>query len=674
MKKLLMLLAFALIATSAFAAEEKKEKVNLGQIVVTATGKEESSFDFPGNVSVITSEDIERSNARFVYELLRHEPGIYVVDQTHTGKSVTVDIRGFGDTASRNVLVMMDGRRLNETDISGADWAQIPLENIERIEIVRGAGSVLYGDNATAGVINIISKKGKGSPTLGYAYETGSYRLNKQVVTAQGGHPFMQYNLLGKYEKTDGYRLNGGFEGYDYDGNTTLHPTDYFSLNVSGGYHKDWYGMPAGLRRTQMDQVGRNGSRTPYDWAKTETGFLQLSPKIDLKTGADVNSIEVDVWMKKRRTKSVTNSDWGTGVGLIPSTLASQIATAGGTFRYRIGHSFGPVSNEALVGVDLFRAENWLNSVTPDAPVWASRFDQLSITKRTIGVYGSDKITIMDNLILNGGYRYEWADYVFDQQDDVNNYLQKKPSESSVELGAEYKYAQKGAVYGRFSTSYRFPATDEFYSIYTGLNQNLKQQTSETWEVGIKEDTLKYLMVKCNLFFMNTHNEIFYDPTAGGGWGDNGNYDKTQRNGVELSLKSNMSNYLQAYFNYTYLNAYFVEGTFSGNKVPMVPSNKMNWGIIWTPFTYLDVHFWSDYTGIQYPINDQFNRQPKLKDYFVCNIKTTFKCKGWEVFAGINNMFNQKYSELASASVDGVNLDYFPAPEANYRFGVSCKF
>lgn len=674
-KALAVVLALSniLLCGGSYAAEEK-EKVNLGEIIVTSSGKEESAFDYPGNVSVITSKEIEQSNARFVYELLRHEPGLYVVDQTHTGKSVTVDIRGFGDTAARNVLVMMDGRRLNEVDISGPDWAQIPLENIERIEIMRGAGSVLYGDNAAAGVINIVTKKGKGAPNIGYAYETGSYRLNKQVVTSQGGHPFMQYNILGKYERTDGYRLNGYFEGYDYDGNTTLNPTDYLSINISGGYHKDWYGMPAGLRRNQMDQVGRNGSRTPYDWAKTETGFLKFSPKIELKTGADTNSLEADIWIRKRRTKSITNSDWFTGTGLIPTTQASQIASEGGTFRYRLGHNFGVVNNEVILGTDLFQAENWLLTVTPDAPFWASRFDQLTITKKTIGVYGSDKLTVMENLILNCGYRYEWAKYVFDQQDDINNYIWKMPSERSIELGAEYKYAPKGALYGRFSRSYRFPSTDEFYSIYTGLNSNLKQQVSKTWEVGIKEESLKYLMAKCDFFVMNVDNEIFYDPTAGGGFGDNGNYDKLRRNGVELSVKSDVNKYLRLYFNYTYLNAHFVEGSFAGNKVPMVPANKVNWGVIVSPLEYLDLHFWSDYTGIQYPINDQFNRQPKLKDYYVCNAKATFKCKGWEVFAGVNNIFNQKYSELASASVNGTNLDYFPAPEINWRLGASCKF
>lgn len=670
MKKILAILLCALSCLDlAFCAEEK---VNLGEIVVTSSGREEGSFDYPGNVSVIRASDIERSNARFVYELLRSEPGVYVVDQTHTGKAVTVDIRGFGDTASRNTLVMIDGMRINEIDISGADWAQIPIENIERVEIVRGSGSVLYGDNASAGVINIITKKGEGKPSLGYSYETGSYRLDKQVLTFRGGHSFMQYNLFGKFEETDGYRANGYFNGYDYSANATLKPSDNFSFNVSGAYHKDWYGMPAGLRRVQMDQVGRNGSRTPDDWAKTETGFMKISPRLDLKTGIDINSVDADLWIKKRRTKSVTHSDWG--AGLIPSTQASQIDTAGGTFRYRIGKDFGTLSNEVLAGVDLFHAENRLLSVTPDAPFWASRFDQLKITKESAGLYFTDKIVIMKDLILNGGYRYEWSKYIFDQQDDINGYLTKAPNENSVEIGAEYKYTEKGAFYGRFSTSFRFPATDEFYSIYTGLNANLKQQKSETWEIGVKEESIKYLMVKCGLFFMKVNNEIFYDPLAGGGFGDNGNYDKLTRNGLEFSADSHLGKYIRLYFNYTYLNAHFTEGSFAGNIVPMVPANKVNWGIVFTPLEFMDIHFWSDYTGVQYPLNDQFNRQPKLKDYYVCNIKATVKYGGWEVFAGINNIFNQKYSELASASVSGANLDYFPAPEINWRFGASVKF
>lgn len=699
MKRILAAVLVLLAATSVFAAEEKKsdniiKKIfetavspletiskatyedksakDLGEIVVTPSGAEESAFDYPANVSVITRKQIESSNARFVYELLRHEPGIFVVDQTHTGKAVTVDMRGFGDTAARNVLVMMDGRRLNEIDISGPDWAQIPVENVERIEIMRGSGSVLYGDNASAGVINIITKKGQGAPTLKYNYETGSYRLNKQLVSAQGGYPFMKYNLLGKFEDTDGYRLNGYFQGYDFDANTTLNPADYLSMNIATGYHKDWYGMPAGLSRNEIDQLGRSGSTTPYDWAKTETGYLQFSPKLDLKTGIEVNSLEADMWIRKRRTTSETNSDWGSG--LIPTRQSSQIDNAGGTFRYRIGGNMGPINNETLCGIDIYQAGNRMLSVTPSAPSWASRYDQLRITKDTLGLFISDKLIIAKDLIINGGYRYEWAKYIFDQQDDVNIYDEKIPSDRAIEIGAEYKFIEKGSFYGRFSRSYRFPATDEFFSIYTGLDTNIKQQVTETWEVGLKEETIKYIMAKLNFFIMNVKNEIFFDPMGGGGMGSNGVYDRVQRQGLELSLKSDINKHLSMYFNYTFLNAYFKDGTFAGNKVPMVPANKVNWGILVTPLEFLEIHFWSDYVGIQYPINDQYNRQPKLKDFFVCNTKATVKYKGWEIFAGINNIFNQKYSELSVASADGKSLDFYPAPEINWRFGAGVKF
>ncbi|MCX5668134.1 MAG: TonB-dependent receptor [Candidatus Omnitrophica bacterium] len=656
-----------LFCADSFAADGK-EKVNLGEIVVTSSGHEESTFDYPGNVTVITSEEIAKSNANFVPDILRREPGIHVFDQTHTGKTAIVDIRGFGDTANRNVLVMVDGRRLNEIDNSGVDWAQIPLESVERIEILRGAGSVLYGDNASAGVINIITKKGAGKPTIGYDYETGSYRLNKHLASFQGGTPFLQYAGLGKFQETDGYRLNGYFQGYDYDGNVTFNPTDYFSFNLSGAYHKDWSGMPAGLSRTDIDRIGRRGSTTPIDWAKTETGYFKISPVIQLTKNNPDSSLSLDFWKRKRRSTSETHwTDWGGGF----ARDSMQINSIGGTIKYLIGYDFGPVSNELVLGNDLFRASNRILSVDS-----MGTYLQLEIRKETFGIYASDKLTILENLILNGGCRYEWAKYVFDEQDVSDDYKLREPDEKAVELGIEYKYTPKGALYGRFSRSYRFPATDEFFSRWTTpkLNADIKQQQAETWEVGIKKDTIKYFKTKLNIFIIDVYNEIYLDPSVGG-LGSNKNYDHLRRKGAELSINSDVNKYINLYLAYTYINAYFVDGKFSGNRVPMVPANKVSWGIVLTPFDFMDIHFWSDYVGIQRAINDEYATRPKVKDYTVCNIKASFKCKGWETFFGINNIFNEKYSEYVTSSANnGPNVLYYPAPETNYRFGVSCKF
>ena len=688
MKKIVIcIIAAAFIADCAFAAQDNDKKWvieklidrvmapfegtaepvrKLDPIVVTPSGYAENAFDYPANVTVIGGEDIERSNARFVPDLLRSEAGIHVFDQTFTGKTAVVDMRGFGDTANRNVLVMVDGRRLTEIDNSGVDWAQIPIESVERVEVLRGTGAVLYGDNASAGVINIITKKGAGKSTVGYKYETGSYRLNKQVGEVQGNYGFIQYSGLGKFEATDGYRLNSYYNGYDYDGNMTFNPNDSVSINVAAAYHKDWYGQPAGLNRTNIDQIGRSGSTTPDDWAKTETGYYKISPVIKLTKDTPDSSLALDFWQRKRRSTSESHwTDYGGGW----SRDAMQINSAGGSVKYLLKCDIGPTANELILGTDLFSASNRIlstdNSVT---------YLQLEIRKDTCGIYASDKMVILDNLILNGGGRYEWAKYVFDEQDVTNFYSDRKPEEKALDLGIEYKYSPKGALYGRGSRSYRLPATDEFFNRWATvkLNSNLQQQDVKTWEIGIKEDTIKYLKTKFNFFFMDTYNEIFYDPSTA----NNGNYDRIQRRGAELSVNSDVNKYLSLYFTYTYINAFFAEGSFAGNKVPMVPANKVDWGVVLTPFENLSVHFWSNYVGIQRAINDQYATRAKLKDYMVCNLKVTFKYKGWEIFSELNNIFNQKYSEYAAASATSTNNNmlFYPAPLLNWRLGTSVKF
>ena len=143
------------LMVAGIAMAETRKDVTLGEVVVTATRTEQRMQQVPANVTVIDEEDIKNSNAKNVVDVLCTEEGIVVRDLLGNGKTSQVDLRGFGETAPANTLVLVDGRRINEIDLSGVDWMQIPLEQIERIEILRGTGSVLYGDNAVGGVINL---------------------------------------------------------------------------------------------------------------------------------------------------------------------------------------------------------------------------------------------------------------------------------------------------------------------------------------------------------------------------------------------------------------------------------------------------------------------------------------------------------------------------------------
>lgn len=135
MKKIFAIFSILNFSVFAFADITSHEE----EVVVTATRIGEKSYKLASNITIITKEDIEASNASTIADILKQAAGIHIYDN-NTSKSTYVDIRGFGDTASRNILVLINGRRINSIDIATPDLTQIPIEAVERIEIIRGAG------------------------------------------------------------------------------------------------------------------------------------------------------------------------------------------------------------------------------------------------------------------------------------------------------------------------------------------------------------------------------------------------------------------------------------------------------------------------------------------------------------------------------------------------------
>src|SRR4030043_669404 len=198
----------------------------------------------PANVTVITREEIEKSNSQTVIDLVRTEVGVVVRDYYGNGKKASVDIRGFGETGPLNTLVLVDGRRVNEIDLSGVDWTQIPIDQVERIEIVRGAGSVLYGDNAVGGVINIITKRPQKPFSAKGEVIRGSYLYHKESGSVGGKWGPFSAILHADYSSTEGYRENGFLRYKDVGGKIIYDVNENISFNFNGNLHKDDTGMP----------------------------------------------------------------------------------------------------------------------------------------------------------------------------------------------------------------------------------------------------------------------------------------------------------------------------------------------------------------------------------------------------------------------------------------------
>lgn len=646
----------------------------LEPIVVTPWGSEEYIFNVSKNVSVITKEDIENSNAKTLPELMGYKTGIVVSEFLGNPKGVNVDIRGFGEASNTNLLVLIDGRRANQIDLSGVDWAQIDLNAVERIEIVRGASTVLYGDNATGGVINIITKKGyTEKPTAKLGGGLGSHNYHTEYGTFQGYHNIIDYFFSYNHKDEDGFRENNKYKSNDWFGRITFHPIEYFDFGTSVGYHRDKYGMPGALYQRDLDLVGRRGTVNPDDKAKTEDIYLTGEPKVYMKLPNHKLTASVHGTYRRRESE---------GLNIFTSPVfhgQTNHKINSGDIRPKLEVSSilweNRIDNNLVLGTDHFIAVDNIIS----GNLLTGR-DDVDITKRTTALYIYDNIELFDRFLLNGGYRYEWLDYKFEQRGQATNNDRKGLNEWAFELGGGYKYNPFSQVYIDYSRSYRYPVSEEYYqsvtvffgSTFGGLNPEIKQQVGHNLEVGIKDNSLKWLQLNADCFWIDTKREIYFDPTNF----TNTNYaPRTKRRGFDIEARANlMDKRLVPYVNYTYQRARFDGGVYDNNDIPLVPINKFSAGITAIPITNLTWNVVLNYSGSRFFISDQRNQVQKLNSYATVDTRLSYKWKALTFHAGINNIFNRKYTDYGVTNSTGSAITYYPSQERRFEIGGTMEF
>ncbi|MFA5145797.1 MAG: TonB-dependent receptor [Candidatus Omnitrophota bacterium] len=641
----------------------------LDTIVVTPTRYEDRELDVPNTISIIDEKEIAGSHAKYVPDLLRSRAGISTADLLGNGKSNRIDMRGFGDTALPNVLVLVDGRRTNQIDLSGADWIQIDTDSIERIEVVRGPQSVLYGDNAAAGVINIITKKGAGKrPGAAFKYDAGSYRYSSYKGDIHGGSDFLDYFASAATSYNNGYRINNRLETVDYSGSVTMKPSEGVRLGLSSGYHKDWYGLPGAVKPSDINSIGRRGSIAPENSAKTEDYYMMATPDVTKDIGFGEIRFFGDILARSRRNNAIFYSSFGDVANI------HHIKTFGLTPKFAFLATLFDIDNRVLAGLDYYSSRDEINSGV------LSSMDSMIIDKDTAGVYVTDTLELPFSLIANAGFRSEWAYYKFNQEAVLTGKSEKRPFEYAYDAALTYKYNDRSSVYAHYSRSFRFPVTEEWYSslyvdyfsglIAGGLNLALKPQVAHTYEIGIKENSSKYLSISADYNIMDIKNEIYYDSVAN----QNAVHHHTIHHGLELESEFRIMNDLRCFFNYTYQKAFFVGEGFAGNEIPMVPRHKISTGLSYTYKDCVKATYAINYVGPRRFANDLQNNMPRLKEYTTHDVKLAYEKCGFEVYAAVHNLFDAEYSEYGALDFTLTRPGYFPSPRMNATAGVRYTF
>ena len=180
-------------------------------VVITATRFPDAKRDLPVGVTLISADDLKKSASSNLGEILAQFGLVHIRDSTGS-PSPQVDLRGFGITGDQNTLILVDGIRLSDNELSTAQLASIPLESIERIEIVRGGGAVLYGSGASGGTINVITRRMQPGEARGYGVaRAGGYGTRELRAGFRRMEDNLGVSLDVSNENTDGYRRNNEF-------------------------------------------------------------------------------------------------------------------------------------------------------------------------------------------------------------------------------------------------------------------------------------------------------------------------------------------------------------------------------------------------------------------------------------------------------------------------------
>ncbi len=589
-------------------------------------------------VTVINRKTIEDSHAENVVDLLKGQPNIVVRDATGVGAKAQVDLGGFGESAPANSVVLVDGRRVNSPDLSGTDWTQIPLDQIERIEIVRGASSVLYGDGAVGGVINIITRIPESGGKISLAGGSFGEFSGKARIGADSGNTRLEGNISGL--TTDGYRENNFFDRFDGGGRAEADLPMNISLHINGNHHRDRAGLPGNLTAAQVAN-NRKQARSPRDFSKATDSFIDSG--LDWDSGFGLEAA-IDGGFRRRETSADFSGF------LVNSTIHTR------SLRPKVTYTanFSGLRLQALAGADLDRNDAVLSNTT--------------IKRKRDGYYGTLEVGSADRRWnVSGGGRTE---HIRDQF--TKNTLQINAKRKTAwEAGGSVELIDGLRLRLNISRSLRFPLLDEAFNFFAGtVNTKLLPQTGRHYSAGVRYD-MKDGWAEASFSRGDLTHEIFFNPVTFA----NSNYaSKTRHDVVILSGHWQAYDLLKLGANYTYARTVFIGGAFDGKGIPAVPRNRfgMDWRADWLQGLSTNLH--ASYVGGSILISDQSNTRSHLPGYFVMDAAINYRWQGLEMFARVDNLTGRNYSSYGVFSSFSGTDNFFPAPAATFRAGASYKF
>jgi iron complex outermembrane receptor protein len=639
-----LLAAAASLATTPLLAQTP----TLRETRVSATRFDESALPLPFGVSVVTADEIRASGATTINDAIVRLLGVPGRQDLFNGGDVTLDLRGFGATADNNQVVIVDGIRLSEADLGGTRLAGIPIDSIERIEVLRGSGSVLYGEGATGGVIVITTKAGSGrqQPT------------EASVYAAAGSHALRDLRASGTVSTANGFTLDANAQKRETDDFRVNSASDTEAGSVGGQWSSGWLRLGARVARDELD-AGLPGalaaaqyaadprqSDTPQDHANLRSERLTAFAQADLGAW----QLAFDAGRREKKLRSLSVSAFGA------SNYDYDIDASTYALRARHEAALGPVKNALVLGTDI---GDWEREVL-------GAFGSVA-TQRTRAFYIKDDVTLQGGTRISIGGRTERI-----EKDNSSSGTGFEDRQNAWELGVSHPFTSAWTGYARVGRSFRLPNVDEFN--FTSPGATLLPQVSRDVELGARWSYAAGKL-EARLYRSALTDEIGFDPNAVGPFGffgANVNYDPTLRQGLELDWSHALTASLGLRVNASVRKASFRSGPYTGNDVPLVPRRTLAVRTDWTPAPGHRVNAGLNWVSSQHP---DFDNACKMPDYTTADARYAWQFhRNAELAVGVTNLFDRKFYTQAFRCAGGETTAIFPEPGRQFTASLRIQF
>jgi iron complex outermembrane receptor protein len=549
---------------------------------------------------------------------------------------------GFGASGAHNTLILINGRRQNDVDLSGANLAAIPLESIARIEIIHGSSAVLYGDNAVSGLINIVTRSGFEQQRSTLTASTGSFNTHTLNLDFSNSFGDTAVYIDAKKQQSDGYRDASQFQQKNLVTELSRNSND-LNYGLRFNHFNEDLQLPGALETVAYQADPTQASNSSDNAQQRRSG-------IDLFLSGELLNAELTYSDKHQEAFGTTEADL--------TTLS---------FTPRLRHNMA--EHQLTAGVDVY------NSQLDTHADYGVAGNVSDTTRSSYAFYLNDTFTLTPQSHLNIGLRQQQTKLELNNNDLYSSASDKKKRDDTVnawDLSVKHHFNDKLAVHARIAKSFRLAVLDEMWSYFSGTINPLKPQTAHHVETGADYQLSARADIKINLFGISLNDEIGYNVNTS----SNENLDPTRHQGADFNYHRSITDTWELNLGYAYRYATFRAGNNKDNQLPEIPNHRAT----------LANHIVLDnnnsmtadiiYTGKRFFGDDYANTGNRMPGHTRANLGYQYQHNFWKVQLRIDNVTDNKAADHGYYAdwTTPASYYYYPLPGRTYYLTIGADF